>query len=446
MSDPEVSPALIELLDLYKIEKERTISDTGKNIVEIFSEVLDSCIRCTAVAHWLHITTEGGRFWVGLYLIGAATEIGNRFCYDPKICRLALGFALLGKDIFDGGGPLDGISLVLKLPEIELDSESPIYGRNNLGAHSARKWIESDFQGMFPTSNLTTMLQLYENYSLPAAQNIEGQTAYKSLFKNMSPSIKLKGNSVSKMLDDHNITSNVGGFRGIMKNDKNPSNTKIVFEYLAEEGYRPNLENDYSIKLKVEGAVFWVDLNEDDDELYKVIAAFIWQIDSPAELANAYIAASEASRTTKVAKVYVTADEKNVWVSTQLFYNDANSYVNVLSRALSATKSAKKRFIEVIRELEAERQAKLTATFTDDNATLVEIQLFAKRENEIVWSTTASYLPNLGTISDIADPRFGNSKKDDEFAFYATHDGEDLEVIVDYKDEGNSFCVEVLPF
>lgn len=445
MIDRGVSPELMELLDRYKIESARIIPNTGKNIVEIFGEILKSCLRCTAVEHWLHMTTEGGKLWVGLYLLGAATEIGNSFGFDSKVSRLALAFAALGEEIFSTGDPFGDFSQITKIPAIELDSDSPIYGRNNLGAASARRWIDADFQGMFPTSNLSTILELYDKYALQTAKNIEGQNAFKLLFENISPSIKLTGTSGSKMSDDHNIASNSGSFEGTMENKEKMSNTKIVFERLSEDGFRPTLENDFSIKLKFEGAVFWVDLREDDDELYEVIAAFIWAIDSPEELANAYIAASEASRSTKVAYVYVTANKENVWVKSSMFYQDANNFANVLSRTLNATKLAKTKFIEVIRKLEAERleaERDGAAAIEDE----VEIQLHAKREGELVWSTKAIYLRSLGTISDIEDLRFVKIKNEEGFLFIASVDGVDVEVTVAYREDGNVFAAEDLPF
>ena len=58
----------------------------------------------------------------------------------------------------------------------------------------------------------------------------------------------------------------------------------------------------------------------------------------------------------------------------------------------------------------------------------------------------ATYVKSLGTLSDTNDNRFLKIKESDGFLFIAVIDGVDLDVTVEYKEDGNSFAVEDLPF
>ena len=127
-----------------------------------------------------------------------------------------------------------------------------------------------------------------------------------------------------------------------------------IFEFLSNEGFRPEKVSEDSIKLKYEGGTFWVDIDDDDKTFYRVIAANIWNIESPLELSWAYVASNNASRAFKVVKTFVTKDESDVWVTADQFESDVESFLPKLIRLLRIVEDERKTFGEKMRELKME--------------------------------------------------------------------------------------------
>lgn len=94
----------------------------------------------------------------------------------------------------------------------------------------------------------------------------------------------------------------------------------MYVSYLREEGYQPSVDSDGDVMFKAEGFTFYIIVDDEDPESFRILFANFWEIESDEEKANVYAAANLINRTTKVAKVYVNSQETNVSM-------DANIYV-----------------------------------------------------------------------------------------------------------------------
>ncbi len=131
-----------------------------------------------------------------------------------------------------------------------------------------------------------------------------------------------------------------------------------ISNYLAEEGFRPEIVEDTSLKLKYEGRLFWVDIDDDDETFYRIVCANYWNIESPEELSWALLAANVSSRSYKFAKTYVNKANDNVWTAIDYFTKDLEAFLPSLPRMISIVKDSSDEFRKSMwdqkREAEAE--------------------------------------------------------------------------------------------
>lgn len=120
--------------------------------------------------------------------------------------------------------------------------------------------------------------------------------------------------------------------------------------YLADEGYRPSIDEDGDIQFKREGYTLYIGVDAEDTEFFRVFNANIWEIESADELARARMAADHATRVTKVSKVFLTSDLKDVWVSTELFVARPEDFKAVFERSLRALDYARNEFLKRMKE------------------------------------------------------------------------------------------------
>jgi hypothetical protein len=119
-----------------------------------------------------------------------------------------------------------------------------------------------------------------------------------------------------------------------------------IYEYLSSEGYRPSLDDDYTLTFKSEDKHYVLDRYQDDEQFIRLLAPNIWKIDSGKELVEAMFQANKASADTKSAKVFVLENQESVWASLEMFIADDQAFNAVFFRCLNALNSAVNRFHE----------------------------------------------------------------------------------------------------
>lgn len=125
----------------------------------------------------------------------------------------------------------------------------------------------------------------------------------------------------------------------------------MYLEYLAEEGYRPNKDDDGDVVFKAEGLTYYIIVDEQDAQYFRLLHANFWSIDSPEELLQAFEAASFASRQTKVAKVYVREDAKNTSATVEMFVEPPDNFRATFSRAMGAMRTCVNNFKDKMGQL-----------------------------------------------------------------------------------------------
>ncbi len=123
---------------------------------------------------------------------------------------------------------------------------------------------------------------------------------------------------------------------------------KMYLDYLKEEGYVPRLDEDGDVQFKSEGSTYFIQINVDDSEFFRIGFPNFWKIENVEERQKVLVAADHANRATKVAKVYVMKD--NVWGSIELFLATPQDFKSVFRRSMSALKTVVDTFVKKMRE------------------------------------------------------------------------------------------------
>lgn len=126
---------------------------------------------------------------------------------------------------------------------------------------------------------------------------------------------------------------------------------QMYVDFLAGEGYRPEVDGDGDVVFKKEGRTYYIMVDDRDPEFFRLAFPAIWQIDDEEERSRVLIAAEEANRNCKVAKTYIMGGNR-VWVNTELFVAQPEDFKRVFTRALSSADYGATVFWNKIKELE----------------------------------------------------------------------------------------------
>jgi hypothetical protein len=94
---------------------------------------------------------------------------------------------------------------------------------------------------------------------------------------------------------------------------------KMYVEYLTSEGYEAEVDGDGDVAFAIDDWSFYIIVNDDDSEYFEMLLPNVdaWG-DSGVSEAKAALAASKATMSTKVAKVFVTP-YNNVHIRAEIF-------------------------------------------------------------------------------------------------------------------------------
>lgn len=123
---------------------------------------------------------------------------------------------------------------------------------------------------------------------------------------------------------------------------------RLYSDYLAEEGYKPSIDDDGDVRFKREGDVYFIAVSEKDPEFFTVVLPNIWPIESEAERAKVLAAADASNSNSKVAKAYTVKD--NVWVGIEFFVARPEDFKPVFKRAMSALDNGVANFVAKMKE------------------------------------------------------------------------------------------------
>lgn len=118
--------------------------------------------------------------------------------------------------------------------------------------------------------------------------------------------------------------------------------------YLAEEGYVPQVDADGDVTFKCEGWGYFIAIDEDDAEFFRLVCPNIWQIESESEGDKVMRAALHATTRTKVVKVLPVRD--NTWASVEMFCSPPETFNKVFQRSLRALQVGVQQFRQKMEE------------------------------------------------------------------------------------------------
>lgn len=112
---------------------------------------------------------------------------------------------------------------------------------------------------------------------------------------------------------------------------------EMYVSHLKELGYQPSVDSDGDIRFKEQGIMFYIDVDADDLQSFRIVLANFWKIESPEEKEKAYEAANFVNSKMKVVKTYLNPDQNSMWM-------DANIYIE----KPEAFKSSFRRMVNVL--------------------------------------------------------------------------------------------------
>jgi hypothetical protein len=124
--------------------------------------------------------------------------------------------------------------------------------------------------------------------------------------------------------------------------------TDSYLEYLRQEGYRPELDNDNDIVFKHERITFVLFANEDDEAYFKLMIPFFWKLESAEETDRAIRFMNQLNTEYKAAKFCPTGD--NVSVFAECFYDQPDQYKPVFARYVDLLATAMREFRQLMLE------------------------------------------------------------------------------------------------
>jgi hypothetical protein len=120
---------------------------------------------------------------------------------------------------------------------------------------------------------------------------------------------------------------------------------QMYVTYLKQEGYQPEVDSDGDVAFKAEGRYFYISVDEDDLEVFTIVFPYFWEIESLSERREALLAASNANRTTKIAKIYLTPDDDTSIIG-QTYLVKPDDFKLFFGRMVDAIMTARRKFID----------------------------------------------------------------------------------------------------
>lgn len=123
---------------------------------------------------------------------------------------------------------------------------------------------------------------------------------------------------------------------------------RLYSEFLSDEGYRPDIDNDGDIRFKKEGRTYYIIVDNKDLQFFRIVLPSYWKIESDEERARVLVAIDVANSSSKVAKTYTVGDQ--VWSAIEILVAQPEDFKPVFERAIVLLDNAMTTFVKKIRE------------------------------------------------------------------------------------------------
>jgi hypothetical protein len=121
-------------------------------------------------------------------------------------------------------------------------------------------------------------------------------------------------------------------------------------DFLAEEGFRPRINENGDVAFKYEGGSYVIRIDENDEMYFCLVFPNFWRIESVEELSRVKEIALAVTAEYKVLKIIPVVDF-NTSATVQLFCSPPETFKEVFYRCLRAICAAVKEFSAKMQEL-----------------------------------------------------------------------------------------------
>lgn len=118
----------------------------------------------------------------------------------------------------------------------------------------------------------------------------------------------------------------------------------MYLDFLDGEGMEGSIDADGDVQFRYNDRTYFIEVNEEDNEFFRVVLPNIWPIESVQEGLEVVQACDEVNRSMKCTKAYVTNDD--VWIAVELFLGNPDDFKGVFDRCLSAIEQGLETFVE----------------------------------------------------------------------------------------------------
>lgn len=118
----------------------------------------------------------------------------------------------------------------------------------------------------------------------------------------------------------------------------------LFMDMLEDQGMEGWIDSDGDVQFDYEDLTFFIEVNEDDNEFFRVVLPNIWPIESTTEATTAVYAVNTVNSTKKTAKAYIHDD--NVWIAVELFIDNPKNVKPVFMRSLGVIMESVDLFVE----------------------------------------------------------------------------------------------------
>ena len=119
---------------------------------------------------------------------------------------------------------------------------------------------------------------------------------------------------------------------------------EMYLNFLEEEEMTGTIDSDGDVQFSYNDRTYFIEVNEEDNEFFRVVLPNIWPIESMQEGLQVVQACDVVNRSMKCTKAYVTNDD--VWIAVELFLGSPDDFEAVFERCLEAIEQGLETFVE----------------------------------------------------------------------------------------------------
>jgi hypothetical protein len=128
---------------------------------------------------------------------------------------------------------------------------------------------------------------------------------------------------------------------------------KKYLDFLAEEGFRPQINANGDVAFKYEGGNYLIKIDEKDEAFFYLAYPNFWRIASDKELVQVKEAALAVTAANKVVKIFPVKDT-DTWATIELFCSPSETFKAVFDRCLRSLRGAVEDFKAKMKEMPEE--------------------------------------------------------------------------------------------